>query len=105
LSGDVPTNSLLVDSHFAAEELEAIQQGYKLLTEEKAEEETEDPGMAGCGDRAAISSQRVEKGNQFPMIHISLYVGHLFFVDNPFLYCADASASERVPTRSPAKDP
>jgi len=74
--------SLLVDFHFTAEELEAIQQGYKLLAEEEAEEETEDPSTAGHGDRVEIGSQRVEKGNLFSMIHISIYVGHLFFVDN-----------------------
>jgi len=56
LSGDAPTDSLLVDSNFTAEELGAIQQGYKLLAEEEAEEETEDPGMAGRSDRAAIGS-------------------------------------------------
>jgi len=54
--------------------------------------------MAGHGDRAA-------KGNLFPMTQISIYIGHLFFVDNIFLHCAEAPASERVPTHSPAKDP
>jgi len=60
LSGDAPSDSLLVDSHFTTEEVEAIQQGYKLLAEEEAEEETDDPGTAGHCDRAA-------KGNLFPM--------------------------------------
>jgi len=105
LSDDAPTDSLLVDSYFTVKELEAIQQGYKLLAEEEAEEETEDPSIAGRGDRAATGSQGVEKDNLFFMTHISIHVSHLFFVDNPFLYCADASASERVPTHSPTRDP
>jgi len=71
LSGDAPIDSLLVDSHFTTEELETIQQGYKLLVEEEAEEETNDPGTAGRGDRAA-------KGNLFPTTQISIHIGHLF---------------------------
>jgi len=47
---------MLVDFHFTIEELEVIQQGHKLLDEKEAEEETEDPGIAGHGDRAAIGS-------------------------------------------------
>jgi len=53
VSGDASTDSMLVDSHFTPEELEAIQQGYKLLAKEEEEEETDDLGVAGHGDGAA----------------------------------------------------
>jgi len=59
LSGDAPTDSLLVDSHFTEEELEVIQQGYKQQAEEETERETEDLGIADHGDRAVIGSQKV----------------------------------------------
>jgi len=97
LSSDASTDGQLVDSHFTPEELEAIQQGYKLLAEEEAKEETDDPGMAGHGDGTA-------KGNLSLMTRILIHIGHLFPVNDLFIHYVDALASGRAPTQSPVKD-
>jgi len=65
LSGDVSTDSMLVDSHFTPEELEAFQLGYKLLAEKEEEEETDDLGVAGHGDVAAKGKLSISHDSNF----------------------------------------